>query len=112
MTAPSDPSLLSAGFRMLWGLLVVLGVLLILYALLRRKLSFAKANASSRIQILEIRHIMPKKSICLVAVDGQEFLLGMGNETISLLSALENDAPSSFNETLTSASIQCDEFQN
>jgi flagellar protein FliO/FliZ len=104
MIESTDPSLLSAGFRMLWGLVVVLGILLIIYGLMRKKFSFAKSNANSKIKIIEIRHLMPKKSICLVEVGGQEFLLGLGNENITLLSAIKNGESSTFNANLASAS--------
>jgi len=105
MIESSAPSMLSAGFRMMWGLLVVLGILLIIYGLMRKRLSFIHSHSQSKIRIIEIRHIMPKKSICLVEVRGQEFLLGLGNDSITLLSALKND-DHSFNSTLASVSEQ------
>lgn len=95
--------MLSAGFRMLWGLVAVLGVILIIYGLMRKRLSFVKSNTQAKIKIIEIRHILPKKSICLVEVRGQEFLLGLGNENITLLSALKNDNNHSFDSTLAFA---------
>jgi flagellar protein FliO/FliZ len=96
----TDPSLLSAGLRMIWGLIVVLGIILIIYALMRKRFSFARANIDSRIKILEIRQIMPKKSICLVAVGDQEFLIGLGQDTITLLGPVNSKAESTFPETL------------
>lgn len=98
----TDPTLFSAGLRMFWGLLVVLGILLIIYSLMRKRLSFLKHNDKAFIKILEIRHIMPKKSLCLVEVGGQEFLLGLGNDTINLLSPVSTKARETFNETLVS----------
>ncbi len=103
MIESTDPSLLSAGFRMLWGLLVVLGILLIMYALMRKRMSFAQGNSKSKIKIIEIRHLMPKKSICLVQVRGQEFLLGLGNDTVTFLSALDTDNDINFDSTLATA---------
>ena len=87
---------------MFWGLLVVLGILLIIYAIMRKRLSFIKHNDKSAIKIIEIRHLMPKKSLCLVEVGDQEFLLGLGNDTINLLSPVSTRTGESFNETLTS----------
>ena len=46
---------------------------------------------------------MTKKSLCLVEVGGQEFLLGVGSENITLLSTIENSAKGSFNATLAAA---------
>lgn len=106
MIESTDPSLLSAGFRMLWGLFVVLGILLIIYGLMRKRLSFVQANSKSKIKIIEIRHLMPKKSLCLVEVCGQEFLLGLGTENITLLSTIKDSESSAFKTTLTSAAEQ------
>ncbi len=99
----TDPNLLSAGIRMIWGLLVVLGIILILYRILRKKFSLNHGNADAKIKIIEIRHIMPKKAICLVAVGNQQFLLGLGSDTINLLSPITVKDEESFTETLASA---------
>jgi flagellar protein FliO/FliZ len=103
MIESTDPSLFSAALRMVWGLLIVLGILLVIYALMRKRLTFIKDNSNSEIKIKEIRHIMPKKSLCLVEIGGQDFLLGIGAETITLLSAISKNPPQdSFQETLDS----------
>jgi flagellar protein FliO/FliZ len=106
MIESTDPSLLSSGFRMLWGLFVVLGIILIIYGLMRKRLSFVQSNSKAKIKIIEIRHLMPKKSLCLVEVGGQKFLLGLGNENITLLSAIKASKSSTFNTTLASAAEQ------
>ncbi|MCK5069083.1 MAG: FliO/MopB family protein [Desulfocapsa sp.] len=106
MLENGDPSMLSAGFRMLWGLFVVLGIILIIYGLLRKRLSFIQSNDKSKIKIIEVRHIMPKKAVCLIDVKGQEFLIGLGNENITLLASIQNSEESSFETTLDSATKQ------
>jgi len=106
MVEASAPSMLSAGFRMLWGLCIVLGILLVLYGLMRKRMSFVQGNSKSKIKIIEIRHIMPKKSLCLVEVRGREFLLGLGNEDITLLSALQKTDDITFDTTLASVTDQ------
>lgn len=109
MIESTDPTLLSSWLRMFWGLLVVLGILLIIYGLMRKKLSFAQTHSKSKIQIKEIRHLMPKKSLCLVEVNGQELLLGLGSDTITLLSAIEKNKQhenSTFDETFASVTEQ------
>jgi len=103
MIESTDPSLLSASFRMLWGLLIVSGVILIIYGVMRKRFSFAGAKSNSKIQIKEVRHIMPKKSLCLVEVDGQEFLLGLSAENITLITPLEKNKQPSFQEKLDTA---------
>lgn len=106
MIANSDPSLFAAGLRMFWGLLVVLGILLVIYALMRKRLSFIKNNDNSRIKIIEIRHLMPKKSLGLVEVGDQEFLLGLGNDTITLIAEISDRKKEHFPETLAAAEKQ------
>ena len=91
---------------MFWGLLVVLGIMLLIYGLMRKKLSYIKNNDSSLIKIKEIRHLMPKKSLCLVEVKGEEFLLGLGTDTISLLSPVNSQKNECFDETLASMKEQ------
>ncbi len=103
MIESTDPSLVSASLRMLWGLLIVSGVILIIYALMKKRFSFVGANNNSRIQIREVRHILPKKSLCLVEVDGQEFLLGLSGDNITLISPLEKSKDHSFQENLAAA---------
>ncbi|MBU0943427.1 MAG: flagellar biosynthetic protein FliO [Proteobacteria bacterium] len=106
MAAGTDTSLASAGLRMLWGLLVVLGLLLIIYGLARKRLSLAHSNRKSQIKILETRHLMAKKSLCLVEVAGREYLLGLGNDTITLLATLDAEKNHNFSATLETATEQ------
>ena len=87
---------------MFWGLLVVLGILLIIYAIMRKRLSFIKHNDKSAIKIIEIRHLMPKKSLCIVEVGHQQYLLGLGNDIITMLSPVSTKTSGTFNETLAS----------
>ncbi len=104
MIENTDPSLFSASLRMFWGLLIVSGILLIIYGLLRKRLSFIQTNSNSEIQIKEMRHIMQKKSLCLVEVKGQTFLLGVGTENFTLLATFpENNQAATFQESLTNA---------
>ncbi len=85
-----SPFSLSAMFRLFWGLIIVFGVLLLVYALAKKKLSFLNTgHGKGAITIIETRHLMPRKSLCLVKVHGQEFLLGLGNDQINLIAAIE-----------------------
>lgn len=85
---------------MIWGLIVVLAIILVIYGLLRKRFSLSHGNAEAKIKIIEIRHIMPKKAVCLVAVGDEQFLLGLGAETINLLSPIRNKEKGNFSETL------------
>ncbi|MBW1635200.1 MAG: FliO/MopB family protein [Deltaproteobacteria bacterium] len=90
----------SSYFRMIWGLLVVLGIILILYGVMKKRLSLFNSSASQSIKILELKPLMGKKAICLVEVKGKEYLLGIGNDQINHLASLEPENDSSFAETL------------
>lgn len=92
---------LSASLRIFWGLLIVFGVLLVVYALAKKKLSFLNAGAGKgAITIIETRHLMPRKSLCLIKVHDQEFLLGLGNEQINLIAVI--------NPAVTTSPVQSD----
>lgn len=87
-------------FRVIWGLLVVLGIILVLYGIVRKRFSLLSAPSGANIKILEVRPMMGKKALCLVDVKGQEYLLGISGETISHIATLTPPAKASFAETL------------
>ncbi|OEU47296.1 MAG: flagellar biosynthetic protein FliO [Desulfobulbaceae bacterium S3730MH12] len=87
-------------FRMLWGLLVVLGIILILYGILKKRLSLFHSPASQSIKVLEIKPLMGKKALCLVEVKGEEYLLGISNDRINHIATIESTKESSFATTL------------
>lgn len=75
---------------MIWGLLVVLGIILLLYGLLRKKFSLLSAPAGSHIKITEIKALGSRKMLCLVEVKGEEFLLGITGDNITHLAKLNS----------------------
>lgn len=87
-------------FRMIWGLLVVLGIILVLYGIIRKRFSLLAASSGGKIKILEVKPMMGKKALCLVDVKGQEYLLGISGETISHIATLTPPAKTSFAATL------------
>jgi len=99
-TEPDSPY--SASLRLIWGLLVVLGILFIIYGLMKRKLPFLNMTQNGVIKVVEVRHLQPKKSLYLVEIRGQEFLLGAGQDRIELISAISpaHDSKESFAEAL------------
>lgn len=86
----------AAYFRLTWGLLVVLGIILILYALIRKRFSLLHSPEKSVIKVVEIRHLMPKKSLCLIEVKGREYLIGISADNISLIADLAVSTENSF----------------
>ena len=100
-TAPlaAGESLTGAYLRLLAALVLVIGIMLILYALVKKRFSLLHNPGGSRIRLIETRPVAPRKSLCIAEVDGKEFLLGLSQEGISLLAALDqpsaqpNDQP-------------------
>lgn len=92
-------------FRIIWGLLVVLGIILVLYGIVRKRFSLLATPSGGKIKILEVKPMMGKKALCLVDVQGQEFLLGISGETISHIATLTPTARTSFAATLQAAEV-------
>lgn len=78
------PSMGSMFMQMVWALLVVTGLILVLYALLRKKMGYS-GSATSRIKVMEIRPVLPKNSLALVRVDNREILIGISTNGMHLL---------------------------
>ena len=95
-----NSEILSNSCRVIWGLLIVLGIILLLYGLLRKRFSILTSLPDKEIKILEIKPLMGKKAICLVEVRGQEFLLGISEAQITNLASLPPKITPSFSETL------------
>lgn len=98
--AVEDFSMMADGLRVLWALLVVLGVILIIYGFARKRIPFFPGNTKGDIKVLEMRHLMPKKALYLVEVKGQEYLLGVGPETINLIATLDTSQKQTFDSHL------------
>ncbi len=87
-------------FRMLWGLLVVLGIILILYGIFKKRISLFHSPSSQSIKVLEIKPLMGKKSLCLIEVRGEEFLLGISNDQITHIATIDSKKTTTFAATL------------
>ncbi|BCA79121.1 flagellar biosynthetic protein FliO [Desulfuromonas sp. AOP6] len=99
--AAESGSLLASSLKMLAALGVVLGLVLLLYAASRKGFGFLPAAKGGAIKIIEMRHLAPRKAICLVEIRGREFLLGVGSERVELLTPLgPKERQHSFEENL------------
>ncbi len=96
-TAP-PVSLGSAFLQTVWALLVVIGIILVLYALSRKRFGVGR-RGSGRINLVELRHIMPKTTLALVEVEGKRLLLGIGSGRINLLADLSKQKTNRFPDT-------------
>jgi flagellar protein FliO/FliZ len=88
-------------YKMIWGLLIVLGLILILYGITRKRFSVLGKNSKKEISIVEIKPLLGKKALCLVEVRGEEFLLGVSGDSISHIATLKKK-DTRFQDTLTS----------
>jgi len=82
-------SLTGAYLRFVAALVLVIGVMLVLYALVKKRFSLLHNRADSPIRVVETRPLAPRASLCLVEVRGQEFLLGLSQSGVNLLAAFE-----------------------
>jgi flagellar protein FliO/FliZ len=89
-------------FKVIWGLLVVLGIILALYGLLRKRFSLLANSPERNIKILEIKPLMGKKALYLITIKGNEYLLGISGDRINHLATLPNKMDQSFEATLRS----------
>ncbi|MEE4164436.1 MAG: flagellar biosynthetic protein FliO [Desulfocapsaceae bacterium] len=87
--AAENFSLLGSSLKMIWGLLVVLGILLIIYGLVKKRMTLLQGGGKGIIKVIESRHLMPKKSLFLVEVRGREYLLGSGADSLNLIASLD-----------------------
>lgn len=91
---------LDSYFKMIWGLLVVLGVIFLLYALLKKRFSLLATTPEKNIKVLEIKPLMGRKALCLVSVKGHEYLIGLSGDRITHLATLPDKTDMTFAETL------------
>ncbi len=100
----SEPSMFMASVRVLWGLLIVLGLIFSIYAIARKKFNFLPNNtANNIIKIIETRPLMPKKAVYLLEVRGKEYLVGVSDNTINLISPIPGNTTKQFDSILESA---------
>lgn len=96
-------SIFGSSLRMIWGLLVVLGILLIIYGLVKKRITSFHGGGKGIIKVIETRHLLPKKTLFLVEVRGKEFLLGSGSDSLQLISPIDtSERTPSFDELLQS----------
>jgi len=85
------PSMGSAMLQTGWALLVVVGLILALYGLSKKRWFLGKVG-SSAITIIELRPLLPKSTLALVEVRGKEYLLGISADRIHLLADFSKEA--------------------
>jgi len=87
--AAEPPDMTSALLRTGWALLVVVGLILALYGLSKKRL-LPRVGSDNVIKLVEMRPVQPKASLALVEVRGREYLLGISADSIRLLADLSD----------------------
>ncbi len=82
----------SAFLQTIWALLIVIGIIMVIFALARKRFGIGRIG-EGKINLLELRHIMPKTTLALVQVEGKLLLLGIGAGNISLLADVSDGNP-------------------
>ena len=88
--AAEPPTMTSALLRTAWALLIVVGLILALYGLSKKRLFLGKMSGNA-IKIIEMRPLQPKSTLALVEVRGREYLLGVSAGSIQLLADLSEE---------------------
>jgi flagellar biosynthetic protein FliO len=79
-----------AWLKMLGTLLLVVGLIVfVFYVAKRLRLAPLPGGKEVRMRLLGTLHLAPKRSVALVEVSGEWLVLGVGTESISLLSKLD-----------------------
>ncbi len=103
----SEPSLFSMTLQMLTALVLVLGLFLLLYALVRKSRGWLPGKtAGQHIEVRAVRHLGPKKALYLVDVDGRRFFLSAAGEQVRLLSGWSVDGSGIKSATEASSGLE------
>lgn len=96
----ADLELVPMGLKVMASLALVLGLVLLIYALLRRGGRWIPSAQNSAIKLVEVRHLAPKKTLYLVEVKGSTLLLGATAEHMETLAQWPSGADDSFSAAL------------
>lgn len=88
--AAGGAELAGSFFQMFCSLILVVGIILVLCYLANRFLKLPGGNQGARyIRIVETRHLAPKKSLVIVEVGGEYFLMSNSGDAVSLVKQVD-----------------------
>lgn len=80
----------SAAIRMIGSLILILGVIVCIFYLIKRvRLGALTMGKTARMRLVSTLSLAPKRSVALVEVGGRWLVLGVGAENVSLLSEFD-----------------------
>ncbi len=94
-----DLELVPMGLKVLASLAIVLGLVLFLYAVVKRG-NLVPGAKSGEIKVMEIRHLAPKKTLYLVAVKDRTLLIGTTTDRMETLAQWPSQPMENFAEVL------------
>jgi flagellar biosynthetic protein FliO len=84
-----------ASMKMLGSLTLILGLILCLFYVLKRlRAGSVAADRHARIRLLGTLNLAPKRAVALIEVCEQWLLVGIGTESVTLISRVERPAGS------------------
>lgn len=92
--------------KFLWGMLIVLGLIFLLYGLLRKRFSVFTTGTHSAIKVVEMKPLGGRRVLCLVEVRGKEYLLGVCDQSISQLAVIDEGTKAPFSDALADAEAE------
>jgi len=104
----ADPSLASAAMRMGLALLLILAIILLGFWMLRRfgpKIGLGPAGRGGLLRLMGQLALGPRKSVVVVRFLNKDLVLGVTDQTITLLTEVpsDHDSPKAFADTLAQA---------
>lgn len=100
----ADDLIMDGYFRMIWALAIVVGIMFVIFAIVKKGFSPFAQSKDKKIKVIEIQAIMPKKSICLIEVNDKQYLLAISQDNIEKLDEFPIDRVEDFNTTLENIS--------
>jgi flagellar protein FliO/FliZ len=95
------PELGMASLKMIGSLMVVLGLILgLFYALKRLRLRPFQGGPSRQMRLIATLNLAPKRALSLVELNGQWLVIGVGAESVRLITRMDRPAET---EALASA---------
>lgn len=99
----AETELVPLSLKVMGGLAIVLGIVLLLYAVVKKSGRWLPAGQNREINLVEVRYLAPKKALYLIEVNGSRLLLSSTSERMETLAQwpLKGDRPATFDHVLS-----------
>ena len=104
LAASAEPlNLFRSGIKLFVAMAIVIGIMLLVHAMSRKGFKLLEKRQGGWIRVMESRPMGGRKALCLVEVDGERMLLGLGSDRVDLLHHFQQPGrPDGFEEELRS----------